>query len=74
MSTRQLRITDPIQISKRIGEFTGKKIHVVFNDNTALSGKLTNVNATELVLQNMLLKKSIRPLNSVVEIYIDSIS
>jgi hypothetical protein len=74
MSTRQLRITDPIEISKRIAEFIGKKIHVVFNDNTALSGKLTNANSTELVLQNMLLKKNTRPLNSVVEIYIDSLS
>jgi len=74
MSTRQLRITDPSQVSKRIGEFIGRKIHVVFRDNTALSGKLTNVSATDLILQNMLLKKFTRPINSVVEIYIDSLS
>lgn len=74
MSTRQLRITDPSQISKRIIEFLGRKIHIVFRDNTALSGKLIKVNSSELVMENMLLKKTTRPINSVVEIYVDSLS
>ena len=72
MSTRQLRLSDPIQISKRIGEFLGKRIHVVFTDNTSLSAELKTVTIHEMILENMRQKKVTHRMDTIAEIYIDT--
>jgi hypothetical protein len=74
MSTRQLRISDPTQFVTKLPDLIGKKIHVVFNDNTALTGELLNADPSRIVMKNSLLKKMSRPFNSIVEIYFDSVS
>lgn len=74
MSTRQLRISDPALFGSKLNELLGKNIQVVFNDSTAFTGKLITVNSSEIVLKNMLLKKTSRPISSIVEIYFDSVS
>lgn len=72
MSTRQLRIGDPEQIKSKASSFLGKKINIVLLDNTAVFGKLTEVNADEILLVNMRMKKVKYPFSSIAELYIDS--
>ena len=72
MSTRQLRLNTAEQIRKRLGEFTGKKINIVLNDNTVILGQLKAMNDREVEILNMRLKKVILPLSTINEIYFDT--
>ena len=57
MRTKQLRISDVLQIKNRMPEFVGKKINIVLSDSTAMFGELKKVNDTEITLMNMRLEK-----------------
>jgi predicted metal-dependent hydrolase len=72
MSTKQLRLSDAAQIRKRVAEFVGKKINIVLTDNTAMFGELTDVNATEIKLQNMRRKKMTYRIDTIAELYFDT--
>jgi hypothetical protein len=54
-------------------EFVGKKVNIVLSDNTAVFGELKKVSDSEIVLMNMRLEKIRYPLNSITEIYLDTI-
>jgi acetyl-CoA carboxylase carboxyltransferase component len=72
MGTKQLRLSDPEQIRKRIDEFVGKQINIVLTDSTVAFGTLEHVNATGITLQNMRLKKTTYPFVTLTEIYFDT--
>jgi len=72
MSTKQLRLSDAVQIRKRVAEFLGKKINIVLTDNTAMFGELTDVNATEIKLLNMRRKKMTYRIDTITELYFDT--
>ena len=72
MSTKQLRISDQEQIKSKAPAFLGKKINIVLLDNTAVFGKLAEVNNTEILLENMRMKKVRYPFSAIAELYIDS--
>ena len=74
MGTRQLRISDPDQIRKRVQEFIGKSINIVLTNGMIMSGKLTAVRDAEIILQNMRLQKRPYALESISELYFDSLS
>lgn len=73
MATRQLRLSDPAQIRKRIGEFLGKKVNIVLTDNTVMFGELIAVETTGIILRNMRQKKMHYPFNTIHELYQDTI-
>ena len=73
MRTKQLRISDILQIKSRMPEFIGKKISIVLEDSTAMFGELKKVSDTEIVLMNMRMEKMKYPFNSITEIYLDTI-
>jgi hypothetical protein len=73
MRTKQLRLSDEVQIKTRLPEFVGKKVSIVFSDSTAVFGELIKVSVSEIVLLNMRLEKIKYPFNSISEIYFDTI-
>ena len=73
MGTKQVRISDPDQIRKRIQEFVGKTINIVLTNGMIMTGKLTTTRQTEVVLQNMRHKNTPYSFSSIAEIYFDSL-
>ena len=72
MRTKQLRINDTTQIRRRMNEFLGKKINIVLDDRTVMFGELKTANETSIVLRNMRLKNVSYPIQSIVEVYLDT--
>lgn len=68
-----MRISDPTQIRKRIGEFLGKHVNVVLADNTVMFGELVAVEPSGIKLRNMRLKTIAYPFNTIRELYLDTI-
>ena len=73
MATRQLRISDALQIRQQIGLHRGKKINLVLRDGTAVLGVLKTSGDLEVELLNMAQRSQRYPFSSIVEIYIDSL-
>jgi hypothetical protein len=72
-STKQLRVTDPLQIKNRIKEFLGKKINVVLTDNRVIIGELKEVKSSGITLINMRLKKMEYSFDQLAEVYFDGL-
>lgn len=72
MSTRQLRLNDPVQIQKRMNSFLGKKINIVLTDDTVVFGELKQVNAADIQVLNMRRKKVRCLFKEITEIYLDT--
>ncbi len=72
MGNRQLRISDRIEISKKLFDLKGKKIQVVLESGTAYIGIVRDIVGENVVMENMLNKKVTYPVKSLSEIYIDS--
>lgn len=72
-STRQIRLSSPIQIQNRINEFIGKKINIVLADNRVIIGELRQVSGSGIDLINMRLKKTHFKFEQLSEVYFDSI-
>jgi hypothetical protein len=72
MRTKQLRLSDSGEIRRRMPEFLGKKINIVFTDGTVMFGELNNVTDSEIVLRNMRRETMKYALQSIVEIYFDT--
>lgn len=72
MSTRQLRINDPVQIQKRMNSFLGKKINIVLTDDTVVFGELKQVNTADIQVLNMRRKKVRCLFKEITEIYLDT--
>jgi hypothetical protein len=71
MRTRQLRLSSPQEIRKRLKDFTGKKINIVLCDRTVLFGELKSIGNTELTFVNMRLDASTLLLKDISEVYLD---
>ena len=71
MSTKQVRISDPVQIHSRISEFLGEKINVVLRDGNVFLGILKTTSATEIRISNMRQKEMSFALSKIDEIYFD---
>lgn len=71
MSKKQIRISDPIQIQKRIGEFIKKNVTLVFLDNKTVFGLLVDAQANSVTVQNGRLKKFTFPLADISEFFTD---
>ena len=72
MRTKQLRLINSDQIRGRMNEFIGKKINIVLNDRTVMFGELKHVDDTSIVLRNMRLENISYPIQSIVEIFLDT--
>ena len=72
MRTKQLRLTNADQIRGRMNEFIGKKINIVLNDRTVMFGELKKASDTSIVLRNMRLENITYPIQSIVEIFLDT--
>ena len=72
MRTKQLRLINSDQIRSRMNEFIGKKINIVLNNRTVMFGELKNVSDTSIVLRNMRLENITYPIQSIVEIFLDT--
>jgi hypothetical protein len=72
MRTKQLRLIDSEQIRRRMNEFIGKKINIVLTDRTVMFGELKHVTDTSIVLRNMRLENVTYPIQSIVEIFLDT--
>mgnify|MGYP003575882800 FL=1 len=55
-----------------MNEFLGKKINIVLDDRTVMFGELKTANETSIVLRNMRLKNVSYPIQSIVEVYLDT--
>jgi hypothetical protein len=71
MSTRQLRITNNDQIRQRLQEFSGKKINIVLNDQTVCLVTVEKSDGSVVTVENMRLKKTDIPIDTINEIYFD---
>ena len=74
MATRQLRISDPQQIKRQIGQYVGKRINIVLRDGTALLGVLKTTNDQGIEIQNMALRSQRHAFSTITEVYIDSLA
>jgi hypothetical protein len=72
MSTRQLRLMNRDQIQKRLKEFAGRKINIVFENATVLLATLVQAGDSHIDVLNMRSKKITIPLQTISEIYIDT--
>jgi hypothetical protein len=70
-STRQIRLSNPVQIRNRINEFTGKKINIVLADNRVIIGELKQVSSSGIDLINMRLIKTHYTFEQLSEVYFD---
>ncbi len=73
MRTKQLRVSDPIQIKNRMKEFLGKKINIVLKDQTVMFGVLKEQSSSDITLLNMRLKNMRYRLSEIVEVYLDTV-
>lgn len=72
-STKQLRLSDPVQIKSRMKEFLGKNINIVLADNRVIIGELHEVNALGISIINMRLKKMELSFQQLSEVYFDTL-
>lgn len=71
MTTRQVRLSTPEQIRKKLIDFTGKKINIVMCDRTVFFGELKHLEQDKLTFVNMRQQPLTVPLSDVSEIYLD---
>jgi ribosome maturation factor RimP len=71
MVTRQVRLSTPEQIVKKLADYTGKKINIVMCDRTVFFGELKHVDRDSLTFANMRQEASTVPISEVTEVYLD---
>ena len=71
MVTRQVRLSTPEQIRKKLAGFTGKEINIVMYDRTVFLGQLKHIDGDNLTFINMRQEPSTVPLSEVSEVYLD---
>jgi hypothetical protein len=70
MSGIQVRLSQS-QFQKRMPEFIGKQINVVFIDDTVVFGLFEKVEGNTITLRNMRLKKKTHLVTDINEVYFD---
>lgn len=71
MSKKQIRISDPTLLKRRIPEFIDRKVNLILKDNTVIFGQLKKTDAQSLYIVNMRLKEIKLPMENVAEFYTD---
>ncbi len=70
MSVIQVRLNQS-QFQKRVSEFIGKQISIVFVNDTVSFGLVQNIKGNVVTLQNMRLKKTNHLISDINEVYFD---
>ena len=70
MGVVQIRLSQS-QFQKRLSEFVGKQINIVFTNDTVSFGLVENIKSNMLTLQNMRLKKTTHLISDINEVYFD---
>lgn len=73
MNTRQIRLSDPEQIKRRMNDFIGKKITIVLQDSMVFLGSLLTVKENTIILLNTRNKKVTLSIPAITELFIDSL-
>jgi hypothetical protein len=71
VSSKQVRISDSLQVKQRIHEFVNKRISLVLKNNTVLFCELKGVSGEKITVLNMRLKRVSFPLSDIAELYVD---
>ncbi len=70
MGIIQVRLNQS-QFQKRMSEFLGKQINIVFADSTTSFGYLEKIRADTIVMRNMRLAKTTHLISDINEVYFD---
>lgn len=71
MSKKQIRISDPTLLKKRLPEFLNRNVNLILKDNTVIFGLLKKTDGQSLHIMNMRLKEIKLPMENVAEFYTD---
>ena len=71
MSKKQIRISDPTLLRRRLPEFINRKVNLILKDNTVVFGQLKKTDAQTVYIINMRLKEVRLPVDNVAEFYTD---
>lgn len=71
MQKRLLRLSTQAQILLQAPGFTGKKINIVFNDNTVILANLLHISDNQLSIKNMRRQELTVAVTDIYEIIID---
>lgn len=71
MSKKQIRISEPTLLKKRLPEFINRKVNVILKDNTVIFGLLKKTDDQSLHVMNMRQKEIVLPMEKVAEFYTD---
>ena len=72
--TRQLRVSEPTQIRRKLAESTGKMTHIVLRDSRVIVGKILHSTTEEITLMNMRQTNMKINVNDISEIYFDTLT
>lgn len=71
VSKKQIRIANPDEIKRRIGEFMNQEISLVLSNGTVIFGTLQKVEPDRLVISNMRQRKVTTPIALITEVFTD---
>ena len=68
---RQIRLSSPEQIQKRLQDFTGKQVNIVLRNRTVLFGEIKHSDDTQVTFTNLRDERFSLPLTEISEVYLD---
>lgn len=68
---RQIRLSSPEQIQKRLQDFTGKQVNIVLRNRTVLFGEIRQSDDTQVTFTNLRNERFSLPLQEISEVYLD---
>jgi hypothetical protein len=71
VSKKQVRISNPEEIRRRLPEFLQRKISLVLSDSTVIFGTLLNVKKDSVAIANMRLREITLPIARISELFMD---
>lgn len=71
MSKKQIRISDPHEIKKRMNEFLNRDVSLVMKDNTVIYGILREAGGNTVTVSNMRRRKMTFFSDQISELYSD---
>lgn len=68
---RQIRLSSPEQIQKRLQDFTGKQVNIVLRNRKVLFGEIRNSDDKQVMFVNLRDEQFSLPLKEISEVYLD---
>lgn len=68
---RQIRLSSPEQIQKRLQDFTGKQVNIVLRNRTVLFGEIKHSDDRQVTFTNLRDERFSLPLQEISEVYFD---